>query len=267
MSKIFDCITFYDENLLTNLRFEILDNVIDFFVICESKFDHRGNPKSINFKINNPRFEKKIRHIIIEEQFPNLKDGWYAEGFQRDKLFDGIKDANEDDYIVFSDSDEIPNPKLLKDVKLKKKFGIFMQKFYVYKLNILNDHETPWEGTRICKKKNLKSFNYLRKKILKKNINKPFWKINIEKDIEIFENGGWHFNNLYSPDVISKKLKTFPHQEYSSPKFSDIEIVKNKIKNMEDLFERGHKYKKVEIDESYPKFLSDNLKIFKDYIV
>ena len=76
MSKIFDCITFYDENLLTNLRFEILDNVIDFFVICESKFDHRGNPKSINFKINNPRFEKKIRHIIIEEQFPNLKDGF-----------------------------------------------------------------------------------------------------------------------------------------------------------------------------------------------
>ena len=267
MPKIFDCITFYDENFLTNLRFEILEDVIDFFVVCESKFDHRGNPKLINFKIKNPRFEKKIRHIIIEEQFPNLKVGWHAEGFQRDKLFDGIKDAEEDDYIVFSDSDEIPNPKLLKDIKLKKKFGIFMQKFYVYKLNIFNDHETPWEGTRICQRKNLKSFNYLRKKILKKNINKPFWKINVEKDIEIFENGGWHFNNLYSAEVISKKLKAFPHQEYSTPKFSDINIVKNKIKNMEDLFERGHKYKKVEIDETYPKFLLDNLKFFEDYIV
>ena len=142
-----------------------------------------------------------------------------------------------------------------------------MQKFYVYKLNIFNDHETPWEGTRICQRKNLKSFNYLRKKILKKNINKPFWKINVEKDIEIFENGGWHFNNLYSAEVISKKLKAFPHQEYSTPKFSDINIVKNKIKNMEDLFERGHKYKKVEIDETYPKFLLDNLKFFEDYIV
>jgi len=142
-----------------------------------------------------------------------------------------------------------------------------MQKFYVYKLNIYNDYETPWEGTRICKKKNLKGFNYLRKKILKKNISKPFWKISIEKDIEIFENGGWHFNSLYSPEVISKKLKAFPHQEYSAPRFADIDTVNNKIKNMEDLFERGHKYKKVEIDETYPKFLSDNLKIFKDYIV
>ena len=44
-NKIYDCITFYDENLLTNLRFEILNNVVDYFVVCESLYDHKGNSK------------------------------------------------------------------------------------------------------------------------------------------------------------------------------------------------------------------------------
>ena len=68
---------------------------------------------------------------------------------------------------MFSDSDEIPNPKILKNFSLDKKYGIFMQKFFVYKLNIFNHYETPWEGSRICKKRDLKSFTHLRK-ILKK---------------------------------------------------------------------------------------------------
>ena len=106
---------------------------------------------------------------------------------------------------MYSDSDEIPNPKIFKDFKLKKKFGIFLQNFYVYKINVFNKHETPWEGTRICKKKFLKSFSFLRKKILKKNIKKSFWRFGIEKSIEIIENGGWHFNNLYSLELIKKK--------------------------------------------------------------
>jgi beta-1,4-mannosyl-glycoprotein beta-1,4-N-acetylglucosaminyltransferase len=38
---VVDCITFYNENFLTNLRFEILDELVDFFVICESKYDHK----------------------------------------------------------------------------------------------------------------------------------------------------------------------------------------------------------------------------------
>lgn len=265
--KVFDCITFFDENFLTNLRFEILNNVVDYFIICESNYDHSGNKKKINFKLNNDKFKNKVRHIIIEENFPNLINLWETEKYQREKIFDGIKDADENDYILYSDSDEIPNPALLKDVNLKKNFGIFLQNFYVYKLNIFNNYETPWEGSRICKKKNLKSFNYLRKKIVKKNIKKPFWKINVEKNIQLFENGGWHFNNLYSTEIISKKLKTFPHHKYSSDRFSNIENIKLKIQKMEDLFERGHKYKKVEIDNSYPAFLFKNLDKFKDYIV
>ena len=213
----------------------------------------------------NQKYTEKVKHILIDEKFPNPSDGWSSESFQREKLSLGIKNANEDDFIMFSDSDEIPNPKKLFNFKLNKKFGIFMQNFYVYKLNIFNQHESPWEGTRICKKKNLKNFKNLRKKILKKNISKPFWKLNIEKNIEVIENGGWHFNNLYPVEIISKKLKNFPHKEYSGVEFSDIEVIKDKIKNLEDLFKRGHKYKIINTDEHLPEYILKNKTIFKNY--
>lgn len=266
-NKIYDCITFYDENLLTNLRFEILNNVVDYFVVCESLYDHKGNSKKINFSLSNKDFKKKVRHIVIDEQFPNISDGWACEKFQREKIFSGIQDADDEDYIIYSDSDEIPNPKQIENFVAKKKYGIFMQKFYVFKFNIFNKFESPWEGSRICKRKDLKSFTYLRKKILKKNLNKPFWKFKLEKNVQIIENGGWHFNNFYPIQTISKKLKTFPHKEYNSEKFTNLETIKKKILNLEDLFERGHKYEKVKIDESYPDFLIKNIKYYKDYIL
>tara|TARA_B100000035_G_C21014372_1_gene561066 strand:+ start:543 stop:1352 length:810 start_codon:yes stop_codon:yes gene_type:complete len=266
-SKIFDCITFFDENFLTNLRFEILDEVVDNFIVCESKFDHKGNPKPINFFLTNHKFKNKVRHLIIEEQFPDLSNGWLAESYQREKIFDALKDATMEDYILFSDSDEIPNPKKLKNLSFKKKFAIFLQKFFVYKMNIYNKHETPWEGTRVCKKKFLKSFTHLRKKVLKKNINKPFWKFKTEKSIEIIEEGGWHFNNLYNFETISKKIKTFPHKEYDIEKFTNIENIKKRINNMEDLFDRGYKFEKISIDQTYPEYVKKNIELFRDYLI
>ena len=167
---------------------------------------------------------------------------------------------------MFSDSDEIPNPSKLINFKLNKKFAIFMQNFFVYKINIFNQHESPWEGTKICKKKNLKSFTYLRKKIQKKNLKKPFWKLNNEKSIEIVNNGGWHFNNLYSPEIISKKLQIFPHKEYSGQEFSNKSVIEQKIMNLEDLFNRGHKYQKIDIRKYLPKYFLDNLNYFKNYL-
>ena len=266
-NKIFDCITFFNENFLTNLRFEILSEVVDYFIVCESRYDHKGNSKPINFSLINKKFEKKVRHLIIEDQFPKPDDGWAAESYQRERIFDGIKDSNNEDYIIFSDSDEIPNPNIIKNLELTKKFGIFLQKFYVYKLNIYNQYETPWEGSRICQKKNLKTFTHLRKKILKKNIDKPFWKFTTEKKIELFNEGGWHFNNLYSPNDISKKLKTFPHKEFNSEEYSNVKTIIQKMKNLEDLFGRNHKYKKVDIDSSYPEIIYKNKENFQKFIL
>ena len=135
-NRIYDCITFYDENFLTNLRFEILDKFVDFFVICESKYDHKGNSKKINFSLLNEKFKKKVRHLIIDEKFPN-NNGWECEKFQREKIFSGIQEASDNDYIIYSDSDEIPNPEILKNFLLEKKYGIFMQNFLNQLITIL----------------------------------------------------------------------------------------------------------------------------------
>ena len=266
-NKIYDCITFFDENLLVNARFEILKNVVDFFIVCESRYDHKGEKKEINFKLKNKSFSNKIRHIIIEENFPNLNDGWKIESYQREKIIDGLYDAKNEDFILYSDSDEIPNPSSLKNIQLVKKYGVFMQKFFVYKINIFNKYESPWEGTRICKKKDLKSITHLRKKILTKNLKKAFWKIGLEKNIQVIEEGGWHFNNLYIPELISKKLKTFQHEEFSIEKYSSIDVINRKISKLEDLFGRNQNYQKVELDKSYPDYIINNLVVFDKFIL
>ena len=149
MSKIYDCVTFFQENLQMELRFSILDQVVDKFIVCESIYDHRGNSKKINFsKKKFDKFQEKIIHIVIEKKFPEKNTPWQNQAWQREHIFHGIKEASPDDYIMFSDPDEIPNPLKLKDFKLKKKFGIFFQKMFTYKMNLFNKYETPWEGTR-----------------------------------------------------------------------------------------------------------------------
>ena len=171
-----------------------------------------------------------------------------------------------EDYIMFSDPDEIPRPEILANLKLIKKFGIFLQKMFCYKLNIYNPHESPWEGSRICLKKNLKSIDFLRQKILKKNVRYPFWRIDKEKSIQLIENGGWHFNYLLEPEKISKKLKTFAHIEYSKDEFTKIDVIKKNTKEMRDLFNRGHKYHRVELDNTFPSYILNNQDKFSKWI-
>ena len=91
--------------------------------------------------------------------------------------------------------------------------------------------------------------------------------INCKKDIEIFKNGGWHFNNIMSPEDISLKLKTFAHTEFSSDKFSNIDVIKKKIEKKIDLFERGHSYEKISLDETFPRYLIENLDKYKSFIL
>ena len=125
-NQIFDCITFFRENFITNVRFEILNKYVDYFVICESKFDHNGKKKKLNFKLKNLSFKNKIIYIVLDHPFPkNLKDGWQRQAYQRDYMLSKILNAKNEDYIMFSDPDEIPNPNKLKDFKLKKNMQFF----------------------------------------------------------------------------------------------------------------------------------------------
>ena len=251
-SKIFDCITFFDNSLMFDLRYNILKDYVDYFIICESKFDHKGNKKKINF-LNNKNYNySKVKHFVLEKPFPKNTNVWENQAIQREFLLESVQFANPDDYIFFSDPDEIPKPEILINFELKKKYGIFMQSCFNYKFNLFNKYETPWEGTRVCKKKNLKSIDFMRQKIKSKNLKYNFFRFDKEKDIQIFENSGWHFNNILNAEEISLKLKTFAHTEFASEKFSSIKKINQKIKNKIDLFERGHKYEVIKLDDSFP---------------
>ena len=267
MGKKIDCITFFDNNFIFDFRYNVMKNYVDKFVICESLYDHRNNKKGVNFDpekkyINDPQ----ILHIVVEKPFPKNTNAWQNQAIQRDYIIKKLNFAEDNDFIFFSDPDEILNPEVLKNFDLKKKYGIFLQRFFNYKFNIFNPYESPWEGTKVCKKKNLKSIDFMREKVRKKNLKYKFYRFDKEKNIQIFENAGWHFNNVMSPEKISKKLKTFAHNEFSSEEFSSVETIRNKINAKVDLFNRNEKYEVVRIDESFPKYLLDNLLKFKDYI-
>ena len=266
-NKKIDCITFFDNSFMFDLRFNILKDYVDLFVICESKYDHRNNKKKLNFDLKFLK-EDKVKYILLDDPFPDKIDIWKNQAIQREFLLNNLKlFADDDDYIFFSDPDEIPDPKILSNFKLKKKYGIFFQKCFNFKFNLFNSYETPWEGTRVCKNKNLKSIDFMRQKVKSKNLKYNFLRLDKEKNIQIFDNGGWHFNNIMEPELISLTLKTFAHSEFSEKKFSDINIIKSKIEKKIDLFHRGHQYKKIKFDDSFPEYLISNYEKYKSFIL
>ena len=266
-NKIIDCITFFDNNFMFDLRYNILKDYVDLFVVCESKFDHKGVEKKKNFIWKKEFDQKKIRYFFLEKPFPKNNSPWKNQAIQREFLLECTNFADEEDYIFFSDPDEIVNPNLLVNFQLQKKYGIFFQDCFNYKFNLFNPYETPWEGTRVAKKKNLKSIDFMRQKVRSKNLKYSFIRIDKEKDIQLFKKAGWHFNNLMSPKNISLKLKSFAHTEFSNPTFSNIRVIENKIINQIDLFGRGHKYVKVNLDNSFPKYIINNKNLYNDWIL
>ena len=136
-SKIFDCITFFDNNFMFDLRYNILKNYVDYFVICESKFDHRGNKKKINFIKNKDYDSNKVKHFVMEKPFPKNSNIWENQAIQREFLLNCTNFAEPEDYIFFSDPDEIQNPETLSDLRLTKKYGIFMQKCFCINSHML----------------------------------------------------------------------------------------------------------------------------------
>ena len=201
-NRLIDCITFFDNILMFELRFNILKDYVDQFVICESKYDHRNKEKKLNFDLKFLK-EDKIKYVVLDKPFPNQTDIWVNQAIQREFLLNSLDEfVDKDDFIFFSDPDEIPNPHLLKNFELKKKYGIFFQKCFNFKFNLFNPHETPWEGTRVCKRKNLNSIDFMRQKVRSKNLKYNFIRFDKEKSIEIFNNGGWHFNNIMEPELL-----------------------------------------------------------------
>ena len=169
--KIFDCFLYNDENLILDIRLNTLNEFVEKFIIIESQYDHQGNKKELNFKIENfISFKDKIDYLVIEK-FPKNLTNWERENFQRNYILNGLRNANDEDFIMISDVDEIPNLSKIKEI-YNSKFTVFEQKMYYYKINIANQTNPHWFGTRICKKKYLQSPQWLRNQKIK---NYPFW--------------------------------------------------------------------------------------------
>ena len=116
MGKKIDCITFFDNNFIFDFRYNVMKNYVDKFVICESLYDHRNNKKGVNFDpdkkyINDPQ----ILHIVVEKPFPKNTNAWQNQAIQRDYIIKKLNFAEDNDFIFFSDPDEILNPEVLKN--------------------------------------------------------------------------------------------------------------------------------------------------------
>ena len=294
--RIYDCFMFYDEDLVADLRFNILDEHVTKFVVVESKFTHSGEKRNLLFDINKySKFKNKINYVILENEPSNLeiindsdtadkKNSKYImnalkrENYQRNGITIGLKEASPDDLILISDVDEIPNLSNLELENINNEIILFKQNFYYYKFN-LKLEDMPWLGTKACKYKELKSPQWLRNVKDKKY---PFWRLDVlfsnkkYSNIKFIEKGGWHFSNMKSPAEIEKKMRTYlHHREYDINPLGE-EKIKEIIKNKKSIYNLRADMKNEKFDgtqnlkptdgSELPNYIKINKKKYSNWI-
>jgi len=289
---------FFDEEMLLDLRLNVMDKYVDKFVITEATYMHSGKPKKLLFDIDKfSKFKDKIIYNIVDDQPPNIetiyesdkddvdtrgqklvRNSYRREHYQREIAQRALNEAEPDDLILINDVDEIPN---LEDVNLKKikeKLIIFKQKMFFYKFNLLYE-AMLWHGSKACRKKDFISPQWLRDTKHKKY---PPWRLDIilsknkYSSIYYVENGGWHFTNIKSPEEIEKKFSNYLHHQDFEDSGLKLDNVKEMIKNKKVLYDhsvdqRDYKWKgktilkKISLSEM-PDYLSENNKKYTKWI-
>ncbi len=269
---------FFDEEMLLELRLKTLDKFVDKFIIVESTYTHSGKEKKLIFDINKyPKFKEKIDYIIVRdlpqgiEEIGNddsnleitnkeIMNALRRENFQRNAIYRGLANTDDNDWIIISDLDEIPDLRNINFNSINKKIIFFKQKVFYYKLN-LELKTLRWIGSKACKKKYLKSPQWLRN--IKDKIYSK-WRLDIifskkrYNNIYFVENGGWHFSFVKKPEDIEKKLKSYlHHREYDLDPLG-IENIKNLINSKAVIYDHrvdqtqykfggGQKLEKIDI--------------------
>ena len=270
MQNIYDCVTYFNEDLLLKIRMEILNKYVDKFVIIESSLNHRGVKKKKNFNINKfKKFKKKIIYHFIKDtpqkKINELKNNqWVLENYQRNQIIRGLKECKDNDLIIISDADEIPNPNKIKEFKERKKIGIFLQKLFYYKFNLKVLNQKYWQGSRILLKKNLTSPQKIR---MTKKI--PFYSIKryLKKNYIIINNGGWHFSYLGNAKKIKEKISSYGHREYDISSINNLKTLDKKIKANLDILNRNYIFQKIELNNKFPEYIIRNKNKLKKYIL
>ncbi|WP_440926357.1 hypothetical protein [Candidatus Pelagibacter sp.] len=293
--KIFDCFMYFDEEMILDLRLNILNKYVDYFVIVESTFTHRGEKRELKFNQNKfEHFKDKIIYLIYDQIPENIEDintkdteneksrklimnAVFRENGQRNFISKGLKNAESEDIILISDVDEIPNLNNLNFNQINQKIFLFEQDMFYYKFN-LKLPNLLWKGTKGCRKKNLKSPQWLRNI---KDRKYPFYRIDAffsEKkfiNCKIIKEGGWHFTNIKTANEIKHKLKSYLHHiEFDKNPLTTNQIdqiIKDKIPVYDLSADKrqnklgGNKLENYPI-QSLPKFLIDNLEKYKEWI-
>lgn len=265
--KIFDCFIFNDENLILELRLSELYEKVDFFIIVEFGENHQGGfkGKKINQNILK-KYKKKIRYYYVRK-FQKGLTSWQKENYQRNFLVKGLFDAKDEDIIIISDLDEIPNLKKIKFSKIRNEIIAFKQINTMYKFNLARDFN--WIGSKLCKYKKLKSPQWLRslkfhKKYSYLRIDK-FFSNTYTYNFRIIKNGGWHFGWIRSINGILKKLEAFAHVEFNNKKYKNTKYIKYCYnKNINFLYSK-EKLKKINLN-LLPNYIKKNKSKFNKYL-
>ena len=288
---------YFDEDLLLDIRLNSLEKFVKKFVITEATYTHNGNKKKLNFDINRfQKFKDKIIYIVVDKQPENILqlekedtkekvgeklilNGMARDYYQRECLSGGLKEAKDDDLILISDLDEIPNLESVNLDNIKNNILIFEQKIFYYKLNLIYDNFL-WQGTRAIKNKNFLSPQWLRNI---KGKNYPKWRVDTffskkkYSNLMFVKNGGWHFTCLRTPEQLEKKLLNYAHHyefEESGLKVKDIEKFISERRIIYDYKADQKKYKwsgksilkKIET-KFLPSYVYNNLRKYSDWLV
>ena len=294
--KIFDCFMYFDEEQVLDLRLNVLYQNVDYFVIVESIYNHKGEKRNLLF--NSQKFEKFNDKIIylVYDKIPQLvepiketdnekeKDGkyimnaLYRENAQRDFILEGLKGAKKDDLILISDVDEIPKLSSVNLNQIKNEIILFKQDMFYYKYNLVLPN-FKWTGTKAVKKKNLISPQWLRNV---KDRKYPFYRIDTffsDKkyiDIKIINDGGWHFSNIKSPEMIEHKLRSYLHHREFDQVSLSIEEINELVKKKQAIYDlrvdkRVNKVGNGVILENFemkklPNHINDNIDKYKNWL-
>jgi len=263
---------YFDEDIVLDVRLNVLDKYVDKFVIIESEFNHKGEKRNPLFDINKfIKFKDKIEYILIgtmpneiesisEKDSKNeiyrksIFNAWKRENYQRNQIKKGLVSANNEDWIIISDLDEIPNLEKINIKEIKEDLIFFKQDMMYYKFNLkLKDYE--WVGSKACKMKNLISPQWIRD-IKGKKYN--WWRIDTffskrkYKNIFFVKDGGWHFSYLKKPKNIEKKLKSYLHH-------IDYDLNPVGEKGIEEMINNKRAIYNIKADQKNNKFGGENI--------
>ncbi|MFZ4405369.1 MAG: N-acetylglucosaminyltransferase [Pseudobdellovibrionaceae bacterium] len=262
---IYDTFAFFNELDLLEIRLNIMDPVVDRFVLVEATRTFQKKEKPLYFEQNKQRFAQflpKIEHVIVD-QYPNfftrfrVPKTWDYDNHQKEQILQGLKSAKPDDIIIVSDLDEVPNPKQVLAYKDAPGVKIFQQKLFYYYLNCwVTDYEAPnalvdgykpWNGTVMCRYDQIKTIKKTRG-----------LKDEQGSDLVVVPDGGWHFSYLGGTKIILEKIEATAHKEHNLPEYKDPARIETLIRQGKDLFQRNIQSKVIPLDASYPDFLVQN---------